>query len=126
MYAEIRVRKLIPVLGSQPAGDVNHKPGGRLPLLSVRPAVTLVILKRTAIQFRCLVNRGNPSAIRGVNSLPKTVTRQRRGCDLNPRDCNSMYFNGSVQTLYAALRGAVFLVFFHWPVSYVYVLSGSR
>jgi len=25
---------------SQPAGDVNHKPGGRLPLLSTRPAVT--------------------------------------------------------------------------------------
>ena len=24
----------IPVLGSQPAGDVSHKPGGRLPLLS--------------------------------------------------------------------------------------------
>jgi len=24
----------MPVLGSQPAGDVSHKPGGRLPLLS--------------------------------------------------------------------------------------------
>jgi len=23
----------------------------------------------------------------GVNSLPKTVTRQRRGCDLNPSFC---------------------------------------
>ena len=36
--------KLIPVLGSQPAGDVSHKPGGRLPLLSVRlqlPSQTL-------------------------------------------------------------------------------------
>jgi len=31
-------------------------------------------------QFRCLVNRGTMS----VSSLPKTVTRQRRGCDLNP------------------------------------------
>jgi len=31
---------MIPVLGSQPAGDVSHKPGGRLPLLSARPAVT--------------------------------------------------------------------------------------
>ena len=30
----------IPVLGSQPAGDVSHKPGGRLPLLSARPVVT--------------------------------------------------------------------------------------
>jgi len=34
------VPELIPVLGSQPAGDVSHKPGGRLPLLSARPAVT--------------------------------------------------------------------------------------
>jgi len=32
---------MIPVLGSQPAGDVSHKPGGRLPILSARPTVTL-------------------------------------------------------------------------------------
>jgi len=38
--SERRVPELIPVLGSQLAGDVNHKPGGRLPLLSTRPAVT--------------------------------------------------------------------------------------
>jgi len=37
---ERRVPELIPVHGSQPAGDVSHKPGGRLPLLSARPAVT--------------------------------------------------------------------------------------
>ena len=37
---ERRVPELIPVLGSQPAGDTSHKPGGRLPLLSARPAVT--------------------------------------------------------------------------------------
>jgi len=37
---ERRVPELISVLGSQPAGDVSHKPGGRLPLLSARPAVT--------------------------------------------------------------------------------------
>ena len=65
----------IPVLGSQPAGNVNHKPDGRLPLLSVRAAVTLAILKRVATNFAgCLVNRGTM----GVNSLPKTVTRQSR------------------------------------------------
>ena len=40
-----RVPELIPVLGSQPADDVSHKPGGRLPLLSARPAVTLATLK---------------------------------------------------------------------------------
>jgi len=28
------VPELIPVLGSQPAGDVSHKPGGRLPFWS--------------------------------------------------------------------------------------------
>jgi len=38
---------------------VSHKPGGRLLLLSARPAVSLP-----------LVNRGTM----GVNSLPKTVT----------------------------------------------------
>ena len=32
--------ELIPVLGSQPAGEVSHKPDDRLPLLSARPAVT--------------------------------------------------------------------------------------
>ena len=48
---ERRVSELIPVLGSQPAGEVNHKPHGRLPLLSVRPAVTPAILKRAATNF---------------------------------------------------------------------------
>ena len=38
---EHRVPELIPVLGSQPAGDMSYKPGGRLPLLSARPTVTL-------------------------------------------------------------------------------------
>jgi len=48
---ERRIPELIPVLGSQPAGDVSHKPGGRLPLLSARPAVTLATLKRAATSF---------------------------------------------------------------------------
>jgi len=43
--AERRVPELIPVLGSQPAGDVSLKPGSRLPLVSARPAVTLATLK---------------------------------------------------------------------------------
>ena len=62
----------IPVLGSQPAGDVSHKPGGRLPLLFARPVVTP--------EVSVLGERGTM----GVNSLPKTVTRQHRGCGLNP------------------------------------------
>jgi len=41
---ERRVPELIPVLGSQIAGDVSHKPDSRLPLLSARPTVTLAIL----------------------------------------------------------------------------------
>jgi len=48
---ERRVSDLIPVLGSQPAGDVTHKPGGRLPLVSARPAVTPATLKRAATNF---------------------------------------------------------------------------
>ena len=76
---ERRVPELIPVLGSQPAGDVSHKPGSRLPLLSARPAVTPATLNRAATNS-CLVNRGTMS----VKSLPMTATRQRRGCDLNP------------------------------------------
>jgi len=46
-----QVSELIPVPGSQPAGDVSHKPGGRLPLLSARPAVTLATLERAATSF---------------------------------------------------------------------------
>ena len=48
---ERRVSELIPDLGSQPAGGVSHKPGGRLPLLSARPAVTLTSLKGAATSF---------------------------------------------------------------------------
>jgi len=48
---ERRVPELIPVLCSQPAGDVSHKPGGKLPLLSARPAVTSSSLKKAATNF---------------------------------------------------------------------------
>jgi len=48
---ERRVPELIPVLGSQPAGDVSHKPGGRLSLLFARPAVTPTTLYRAATNF---------------------------------------------------------------------------
>jgi len=48
---ERRVPELIPVLGSQPACDVSHKPGARMPLLSARPAVTTATLKRAANNF---------------------------------------------------------------------------
>jgi len=45
---EHTVLELIPVRGSRPAGDVSHKTGGRLPLLSARLAVTPATLKRAA------------------------------------------------------------------------------
>jgi len=48
---ECRCPELIAVLGSQPAGDVSHKPGGRLQLLTARPAVTPETLKRAAANF---------------------------------------------------------------------------
>jgi len=57
LIAEHRVLELIAVLCSQPAGDASHKPGGRLPLLSARLAVPILLL-----------------GTMGVNSLPKTVT----------------------------------------------------
>jgi len=74
------VPELIPVLGSQAAGEVSHKPGGRLLLLFRQARSYHCNPKRGCYQFRCLVNRGTM----GVSSLPKTVTRQRLGCDLNP------------------------------------------
>jgi len=45
------VPEMIPVLGSQPAGEVSHKPAGRQPLLSARPTVTPATLKRAASNF---------------------------------------------------------------------------
>jgi len=45
------VPELTPVIGSQLAGDVSHKPGGRLPLLFARPAVTISTVKRAATSF---------------------------------------------------------------------------
>jgi len=50
-YRAYRIPELIPVLGSQPASGVSHKPGGRLPLLSARPTVTLSTLKTATTNF---------------------------------------------------------------------------
>ena len=50
-WTSCRVPELNLVLGSQHAGDVSHKSGGRLPLLSARPAVTPATLKRAATNF---------------------------------------------------------------------------
>ena len=58
---------------------MSHKPGGRLPLLPDKPAVTLATLRRLLP-----ISLLNESGTMDVSSLPKTVTRQRGGCDLNP------------------------------------------
>ena len=55
-----------------PAVGYHYFPPG--PQLPSQP------LREGCYEFRCLVNRGTM----GANSLPKTVTRRRRGCDLNP------------------------------------------
>ena len=47
---ERRVPELIPGFSSQPAGDVSHKPGGRLPLLSASPAFIPATLKRLLLE----------------------------------------------------------------------------
>ena len=57
------ITELIPVLGSQPAGDASHKPDGRLPILFARNAERE---RESCYRFCCLVNRGTT----GVNGLP--------------------------------------------------------
>jgi len=59
---ERRVPELISVLGSQPAGDVSHKPGGMLPLLSARPAVT-------------------PQPLRGLLAILLLAEQRHNGCE---------------------------------------------
>jgi len=49
-------------------------------LSNYQVAVTPATLEEGCYQFCCSVNRGTM----GVNSWPKTDTRQRRDCDLNP------------------------------------------
>jgi len=73
---ECRVPELIPVLGSRPAGDVSHKPGGRLPLLSARPAVTPTTLKRAATNFAAWRTEAQRVWAVCLRLLPD--------CDLNP------------------------------------------
>jgi len=73
---ERRVLELIPVLDSQPAGDVSHKHGGRLPLLSARPAVTLTTLKTAATNFAAWWTEAQWVWTVCLRLLPD--------CDLNP------------------------------------------
>ena len=78
------VPQLIPVLGSQPAGDRSHKPGARLPLLSARAAVTCPDAKLhrplAGTKLYCLATEA-----RVCKQLAQGCTRQRGGRDSNPR-----------------------------------------
>ena len=65
---ERRVPELIPVLGSQPAGDVNHKPDGRLPSSTFRQACGYPRNQEGCCQFCCL-----PFADRTINRLHRRV-----------------------------------------------------
>ena len=79
LTTERRAPELIPVLGSQPAGDVNHKPGGRPSLLSVRPAVIPATLKRADTKYAAWWTE-----VQWVWTVCLSLFRQRRDCDLNP------------------------------------------
>ena len=67
------VPQLIPVLGSQPAGDRSHKPGARLPLLSARAAVTCPDAKLhrplAGTKLYCLATEAHVC----VNNLPRVA-----------------------------------------------------
>jgi len=59
----------------------SHKLGGRLPLLSTRPAVILPTLRGLLPILLLGEHRHNGCE---QFACPKTVTQQRRSCDLNP------------------------------------------
>ena len=69
LITERRVPELIPVLGSQPAGDVSHKPGGRLPLLSARPSARNTKL----LQVRQCIAAGDANANRSLASFARSA-----------------------------------------------------
>ena len=62
----------------------SHPPGGRLPLLSARPAVTSPAAERhrplAGTKLYCLVTEAHR-----LNNLPKVVTQRCLEEDLNPR-----------------------------------------
>ena len=77
--AHTRLPQLIPVLGSQPAGDVSHKPGGigchyfpSGPQLPPQPLIGLVPISLLGEQRHD-----------GCDEFARDFYRQRRGCDLN-------------------------------------------
>jgi len=78
---ERRVPELNLVLCSQHAGDVSHKSGGRLPLLSARPKLPSQPL-RGLLPVSLLGEQRHDGCEQFAYTC--TVTRQRRDCDSNP------------------------------------------
>ena len=80
------VPELIPVLGSQPAGDRSHKSGGRLPLLPARTAITSPAAEHhralAGTKLDCFVTEAEAHV---CEQLAQSCTRQRGGHDSNPR-----------------------------------------
>ena len=76
------IPELIPVLSSQPAGDRSHKPGGRLSLLSARPAVTSPAAEHhrplASTKLYCLVTEAHV-----CKQLVQVCTQQCGGRDSN-------------------------------------------
>ena len=64
---ECRVPELIPVLGSQPASDMSHKPGGKLPSLSARQLL--------------------PQPLRGLLPILLLGEPRHNGCEQFAQDC---------------------------------------
>ena len=60
-----------------PAGDVNHKPGGRLPLLSARPAVTHATLERAATRVSLLGEQRHDGCEQFAEDCYPTASRLR-------------------------------------------------
>ena len=72
------------VQADSPQVTVSHPPGGRLPLLSARPAVTSQPQSITALWPVPSYTAWRQRHI-GVNNLPKVVTQRCLEQDLNPR-----------------------------------------
>jgi len=90
--AKRRVPELIPVLGSQPAGDVSHKPGGRLPLLSARPEVTPATEVVYLFVWHCVTKNSDAAYCADVLLTTNRPMKPKRSVQLHLRFCPLSWF----------------------------------
>jgi len=81
-------------VGSQPTGD-NHKPSGRLPLFSARPAVTFTSVKSITTQKMLKMNKD------------REKTGQRRTAHKNNNSKRPLVYFQSIVTAAKTLASAV-------------------